>query len=145
MASCFYVLYVPSLASNILSVYQMNHTGVPKGIIFSSNHVEITEIASRNLIETRITNHHAKTYEFSNFLLDANPTTLLIHGNEVNRICHEIFGHLNFKYLYQLQKHSMVEGLPKPPVEFVKVVLSANTLSKNLIGEKQAMQQVFWG
>ena len=26
-------------------------------------------------------------------------------------VWHEIFGHLNFKYLQQLQKHSMVEGL----------------------------------
>ena len=27
-------------------------------------------------------------------------------------IWHEIFGHFNFKYLHQIQKHSMVEGLP---------------------------------
>ena len=29
------VLYVPGLASNLLSVYQMNHTGSPKKFIFS--------------------------------------------------------------------------------------------------------------
>ena len=29
------VLYVPSLASNLLSVYQMTHTGVPKRVSFS--------------------------------------------------------------------------------------------------------------
>ena len=39
------------------------------------------------------------------------PTTLLTYGNEVSRLWHEIFGHLNFKYLQQLQKISMVEGL----------------------------------
>ena len=36
------VLYVPSLASNILSVYQMTHMGVPKRVSFSLDYVEIT-------------------------------------------------------------------------------------------------------
>ena len=31
------VLYVPSLASNLLSVYQMTHTGVPKRVSFIPN------------------------------------------------------------------------------------------------------------
>ena len=44
------VLYVPSLASNLLSVYQMTHTGVLKRIFFIPNDVEITKIASRKLI-----------------------------------------------------------------------------------------------
>ena len=33
------VLYVPGLASNLLSVYQMTHTGSPKKVIFSPNDV----------------------------------------------------------------------------------------------------------
>ena len=36
------VLYVSSLASNILSVYQMTHTGIPKRDSFIPNDVEIT-------------------------------------------------------------------------------------------------------
>ena len=36
------VLYVPSLAPNLLIVYQMTHTGVPKRVYFSPNDVEIT-------------------------------------------------------------------------------------------------------
>ena len=36
------VLYVPSLASNILSVYYMTHTRVPKRISFIPNDFEIT-------------------------------------------------------------------------------------------------------
>ena len=43
--------------------------------------------------------------------MDAKPTALLTHGNEVNMLWHERFGRLNFKYLQQLQKKSMVEGL----------------------------------
>ena len=38
------VLYVPGLASNLLSLYQMTQTGYPKKVIFSPNDVEITDI-----------------------------------------------------------------------------------------------------
>ena len=38
------VLYVPGLASNLLSVYHMTHIGSPKKVIFSPDDVEITEI-----------------------------------------------------------------------------------------------------
>ena len=93
------VLYVPSLASNLLSVYQMTHTGVPKRVYFSSNDVEITEIASGKLIAKGLANHHAKAYDFSHFVVDAKSTALLTHGNEVSRMWHERFGHINFKYL----------------------------------------------
>jgi len=48
--SFFYVLYVPSLTSNLLSVYQMTHTGVPKRVTFIPNEFEITDIASGKLI-----------------------------------------------------------------------------------------------
>ena len=44
------VLYVPSLASNLLSVYQMTHTGSPKKVIFSPDDVEITEISNGKVI-----------------------------------------------------------------------------------------------
>ena len=33
------VLYVPGLATNLLSLYQMTHTGSPKKVIFSPNEV----------------------------------------------------------------------------------------------------------
>ena len=95
------VLYVPFLASNILSVYQMTQKRVPKRFSFIPNDVEITEIASEKLIAKGLANHHAKAYEFSHFVADAKPTTLLTHGNEVSRLWNERFGHLNFKYLQQ--------------------------------------------
>ena len=89
----------------------MTHTRMPKRVSFIPNDVEIIEIAFGKLISKGLANHHAKSYEFSHFVADAKPTALLTHGNEVSRMWHEIFGHLNFKYLYQLQKNAMVEGL----------------------------------
>ena len=38
------VLYVPSLATNFLSVYHMTHIGSPKRVTFNSDSVEITKI-----------------------------------------------------------------------------------------------------
>ena len=90
------------MASNILSVYQMTHTGVPKRVSFSPNDVEIKERASGKLISKGLANHHAKSYEFSHFVAVAKPTALLNHGNEVSRMWHESFGHLNFKYFQEL-------------------------------------------
>ena len=40
------VLYVPGLTTNLLSVYQMTHTGSPKKFIFSPDDFEITEISN---------------------------------------------------------------------------------------------------
>ena len=89
----------------------MTHIGAPKRVSFSLNDVEITELASGKLVAKGLANHHAKAYEFSHFVADAKPTALLTHGNEVSRLWHERFGHINFKYLQQLQKKYIVEGL----------------------------------
>ena len=74
------------MASNLLSVYQLTHIGVPKRLYFSPNDVEIMELASRKLVVEVLANHHAKSYEFSHFLADAKPIALLTHGNEVSRL-----------------------------------------------------------
>ena len=80
----------------------MTHNGVPKRVSFSPDDVEIIELAYGKLVAKCSANHHAKAYEFSHFVEDANPTALLTHGNEVSRLWHERFGHLNFKYLHKL-------------------------------------------
>ena len=63
-----YVLYVPSLASNLLSVYHMTHTGSPKRVIFGPDSVEITYISTGNIVAKGVANHASKAYEFSHFM-----------------------------------------------------------------------------
>ena len=92
-------LYVPSLAANLLYFYQMTHIASPKIFTFDSDTVEITKKATGQLIEKGIANHSTKAYEFSHFLHVSPPTDLLSHANNTRKIWHEIFGHLNFKYL----------------------------------------------
>ena len=96
------VLYVPSLPSKLLSVYQMKHMGVPKRDSFHLDDEEIIELASKKLVAKGLANHHVKAYEFFDFVTDAKPNALLTHGNEVSGLWHERLGHLNFKYLQQL-------------------------------------------
>ena len=68
-----YVLYVPSLAANMLSVYQMTHTGSPKWVIFGPESMEITNISIGNIIAKGVANHASKAYEFSHFMPFSEP------------------------------------------------------------------------
>ena len=54
------VLYVPGLASNLLSVYQMTRTRSPKKVIFSPDEVEITKISNSRVIAKGVANHAQK-------------------------------------------------------------------------------------
>ena len=80
------VLYVPSLASNILSMYQMTHTGSPNKFIFSPGEVEISDILNGEFIAKGVVDHTSKVYKFSHFLPYSNPSVLLTHANEASNI-----------------------------------------------------------
>ena len=62
------VLYVPSLATKLLSIHQMTHTGPQKRVVFGPNSVEISYISNGNIIAKGVANHASKAYEFSYFL-----------------------------------------------------------------------------
>ena len=70
------VLYVPSLASNLLSVYLMTHTIPPKQVVFGPDSVEILNISIGNIIAKGVANHASKAYELSHFL----PYSDLVHS-----------------------------------------------------------------
>ena len=61
------VLYVQVLSSNLLSVYQMNHTGSPNKVIFSPDDVEINDISNGKVISKGVVDHTSKVYKFSYF------------------------------------------------------------------------------
>ena len=82
----------------------MTHTGSPKKVIFSPNDFEITDISNGKAIAKGVVDHTSKVYMFSHFLPYSNPSTLLIHANEARNIWHERFGHINYKYIYNLSE-----------------------------------------
>ena len=106
------VLYVPSMVANMLFIYHIIHTDSPKWLTFDPDSMEIHEVSTGNAIEKGDANYSLKEYDFSHFIPNSCTSSLLIHSNDTSRIWHEIFGHLNFKYLQQLHNEDMVEGLP---------------------------------
>ena len=56
-----------------------------------------------------------------------------MHANEEIGIWHEILGHLNFRYMQQLNKQGMVKGLPT--IEFSNGVCNGCALGKHPQGK----------
>jgi hypothetical protein len=56
--------------------------------------------------------HHSKLYTFSHFVPKYDYVMLLTHVNEESILWHEIVGHLKFRYLQQINKKGMVNGIP---------------------------------
>ena len=61
-------LYVQSLATNLVSVYQMTYIGSPKRVLFDPESIEFLDISTGKLIAKGVANHASKAYEFSHFL-----------------------------------------------------------------------------
>ena len=91
----------------------MTHTGDPKRVIFYLNEVEFQNMVSGDIIAKGVANQNSKLYEFSHFIPLSKQSSLHTHANEESRLWHEIFGHLNYKYLQDMHTQEMVEGLPK--------------------------------
>ena len=62
------VLYVPLLAANLLSIYQMTHTGFPKQVLFGPDSVDITNISTGEIVLKGIVDHASKASYFSHFM-----------------------------------------------------------------------------
>ena len=103
------VLYVLGLASTLLLVYHMTHTGSPKKVIISPNDVYITEFSNGKVIAKGVVYQASKVYMFSHFFPYSDPYALLIHANEESKLWHEIFGHLKYKYLSKRKNRSLKE------------------------------------
>ena len=67
-------LRMPSLAANLLYVYQMTYTGSPKQVLFGPDSVEISDISTGKIIAKGVANHASKAYELSHFLPYSAPT-----------------------------------------------------------------------
>jgi hypothetical protein len=55
-------------------------------------------------------NHQYRLYTFTKFI-EPDSSVLLTHDNVSSRLWHEIFGHLNFRYIQHLSKKGMITEL----------------------------------
>ena len=66
---------------------------------------------TNSMVSTGEVNHQSRLYIFSEFI-EPDSALLLTHADESSRIWHERFGHLNFRYMQQLSKKILVDGIP---------------------------------
>jgi hypothetical protein len=122
------VLHVPKLSVNLLSVYQMMNSGIRNKVVFTPNSVDIYDLQTNSMVATGEVNHQSRLYTFSEFI-EPDYALLLTHTDESSRIWHEMFRHLNFRYMQQLSKHRLVDGLPD--IHFSKGICEGCVLGKH--------------
>ena len=106
------VLCVPTLSCNLLSVYQITHSGESKIVEFSPHDVVIKDLKDpRQILATGIADDSTRLYKFHNFGSSNLPSVFVAHNDEVSKLWHERFGHLNYRSLQNLCKENMVTGL----------------------------------
>ena len=93
-------------------MYQVTHTGEAQRVTFTRDVVDIVEISSNKVVALGYVHYEARMYKLSPFLPNSRGKALMSHSNETNKLCHEIFGHMNYKYLHTLNKERIMEGLP---------------------------------
>jgi hypothetical protein len=106
------VLHVPFLSTNLLSIYHITHSISGRKVEFTPDFTVITDISTCSQLAHGIADHGSRLYFFSHFVPKSIRTIFMSQSNDISRLWHEIFGHLNYKYLHQLRKENMVEGLP---------------------------------
>ena len=112
------VFYVPSLSANLLSVYQISHSGSGKIVELTPNLVFIWDSMIGGIVTTRIVDLSTRLYSFSHFgppLLENESPPLREH-HVVQSGC------LN---LYVVPKTTIVTTLP-PPLEIFSVQQSSS-------------------
>jgi hypothetical protein len=107
------VLCVPSISCNLLSVYQITHSGEGKTIEFSPHQVVIKDLKyHKHVLATRIVDDITRLYKFDNFGSSSFSSVFVAHSDDLRKLWHEQFGHLNYFSLQQLCNQHMVTGLP---------------------------------
>jgi hypothetical protein len=107
------VLCSPSLSCNLLLVYQINHSGEGITVEFSPHQVVINDLKDlKHFLATRIVDDITSLYKFDNFGSSSFSSVFVAHSNNLRKLWHERFGHINYHSLQQLCNQQMVTGLP---------------------------------
>eukprot|EP00253_Pinus_taeda_P017505 PITA_17505 len=94
------VLCVPTLSCNLLYVYQITHSGEGKNVEFSPHDVVIKDLRDpKQILATGIADDSKRLYKFHNFGSSNLPSVFVAHNDEVSKLWHERFGHLNYRSL----------------------------------------------
>jgi hypothetical protein len=107
------VLCVPCLSCNLLSVYQIIHSGEGKIVEFSPHQVVIKDLKDpKHVLAIEIDDDITRLYKFDNFGSSSFSSVFVAHSDDLRKLWHEWFGHLNYRLLQQLCNQQMVTRLP---------------------------------
>ena len=99
------VLCVPTLSCNLLSVYEIIHSGEGKIVEFSLHDVVIKDLRDpRQILATGIADDCTRLYKINKFGSSTFPSVFVAHNDEVSKLWRELFGHLNYRSLQNLCK-----------------------------------------
>jgi hypothetical protein len=109
------VLCVPSLLDNFLSVYQITHSSEGKTVEFSPHQVVIKDLKDpKHVLATRIVYDITRLYKFDNFGSSYFLSIFIVHRDDLRKIWHEQFGHLNYLIISS--------GPDEPPKYYTQVL-----------------------
>jgi hypothetical protein len=97
-------------------------------VTFTPNSMGIYDMQTNSRVATGEVNHQSRLYTFSEFI-EPDSSLLFTNADESSRIWHKRFGHLNFRYMQQLRKKILVDGLPD--IHFSKGVCEGCVLGKH--------------
>jgi hypothetical protein len=84
------VLCVPSLSCNLLSVYQITHSGEGKTIEFSPHQVVIKDLKDlKHVLATGIVDDITRLYKFDNFGSSSFSSVFVAHSYDLSKLWHE--------------------------------------------------------
>jgi hypothetical protein len=97
------VLCVPSLSCNLLLAYQITHLGEDKTVEFSPHQVVIKDLKDpKHVLATGIADDITRLYKFDNFESSSFSSVFVAHNDDLSKLWHGRFGHLNYRSLQQL-------------------------------------------
>ena len=103
---------VRRISCNLLSVYQITHSSEDKIAELTPHQVVIKDFKyPQHVLATEIVDDITRLYKFNNFGSSPFPYVFVAHSNNLSKIWHERFDHLNYRSLQQLCKDNMVTGL----------------------------------
>jgi hypothetical protein len=106
----------------------MKKSRTEKRVVFTPNYVDIYDMQTNSKVSYSEVNHQSILYTFSEFI-EPDSALLLTHVDESSRIWHERFRNLNFRYMKQLSKQGMVEGISN--IHFSKGICEGCVLGKH--------------
>ena len=96
------VLYVLDISMNLLSIYQICHSGSGKTVEFSPHDVVIRDLHdSEMVVATGSVDFASCFYRFDGFeSSDDTGSCLIAHEDLVSRLWHGCLGYFNYRYLH---------------------------------------------